>query len=67
VGRTVEVIGFSGGWNGEGAGGNAALGRWLRNTGHLIVFQRDVPKEFHLCKRRIDILFPLYFHPLTGY
>jgi hypothetical protein len=48
-----------------GAAGSAALGRKLRNTGHLIVFQRDVPKEFHLCKRRIDILFPLYFRILT--
>jgi len=46
--------------------GSAALGRWLRNTGHLIVFQRDVPNEFRLCKRHIDILFPLYFRPLTS-
>jgi AcrR family transcriptional regulator len=46
--------------------GSATLGRRLRNTGHLIVFQRDVPNEFRLCKRRIDILFPLYFRSLTS-
>lgn len=44
----------------------AALGRKLLNTGHLIVFQRDVPGEFRFCKRRMDILFPDYFRPLTS-
>lgn len=48
-----------------GAAGAAALGRKLRNTGHLIVFQRDVPDWFRLCKRDVDILFPRHFHPLT--
>lgn len=48
-----------------GAAGTAALGRKLQNTGQLIVFQCDVPSEFHLCKRRIDILFPRYFRCLT--
>lgn len=46
--------------------GSAALGRRLRNTGQLIVFQRDVPNEFRPCKRHIDILFPLHFRPLTS-
>ncbi|MCE3245968.1 MAG: transcriptional regulator [Arthrobacter sp.] len=46
--------------------GSAALGRRLLITGQLIVFQRHVPKQFHLCKRHIDILFRVHFRPLTS-